>query len=495
MTTRVVPSRAFSLIEVLIASIVLTLGLLGLSALFAGAAVQQQRSSEVTQSVIFKGNIESLIKTRLGRVSNANPIGDNWADLKFKMWDVLVSTNNGTRNQLVGFTEGTGIEAFFAGGLIEDLDINTSPFPPVPIYAPGTQQPITTLPQPLRVAVVPSTLQFSIEHTPAAGGPGVALPENVIYTPDPTRIPPPVNGTTVFYLFSTPGKAPEAFHPTTGEPVLLSSGLPDPDVSYIRVRTDIRNEITQITGFQRGSVFDAAGGSITLFTATYEPVYTSLMSLNDRIQYVPDEKAPGGRRPALGASALARISNDGKNFEVILITYALRPTSALRNDPGDLPFIPPDTTSEIASGTSILREIPVTLGFDFSNERYYLTAAPADEWLLTSGQWVVMSSENGVDGAINPLNPILGANQPSRISRVIDFTPPSGNREIRAYFDLEEDPRYGRYPRSPLDSFGSTVPISVWVVAPSVTSLTSDNSEWTIEPREAVLLPPIPIEN
>ena len=59
---------AFTLIEVLIATFIFALGILGLLALFAGAAVQQQAASQVTNSVFASNAAEAVVGRVAGRI-------------------------------------------------------------------------------------------------------------------------------------------------------------------------------------------------------------------------------------------------------------------------------------------------------------------------------------------------------------------------------------------------------------------------------------------
>lgn len=71
--------RAFTLIEVLMAAFIIGLGVLGLAALFAGAAFQQQISSEITASITLSRSAEAEIASQIGTLrpecSVANPDG------------------------------------------------------------------------------------------------------------------------------------------------------------------------------------------------------------------------------------------------------------------------------------------------------------------------------------------------------------------------------------------------------------------------------------
>lgn len=63
-------SRGFTLIEVLMAAFVLAIGVLGLTALFAGAARQQQLSSQTTRSVSAARSADAFIAERFGPIAD-----------------------------------------------------------------------------------------------------------------------------------------------------------------------------------------------------------------------------------------------------------------------------------------------------------------------------------------------------------------------------------------------------------------------------------------
>ena len=72
-TSRRASNRGFTLLEVLMAAIVISLGVLGLTALFAGAARQQQVASEMTRSVIATKNAEAMIARTFGQLTASDP--------------------------------------------------------------------------------------------------------------------------------------------------------------------------------------------------------------------------------------------------------------------------------------------------------------------------------------------------------------------------------------------------------------------------------------
>lgn len=63
-------SRGFTLIEVLMAAFVMAIGVLGLTALFAGAARQQQLSSQTTRSVSAARSADAFIAERFGPIAD-----------------------------------------------------------------------------------------------------------------------------------------------------------------------------------------------------------------------------------------------------------------------------------------------------------------------------------------------------------------------------------------------------------------------------------------
>jgi prepilin-type N-terminal cleavage/methylation domain-containing protein len=497
-------SNGFSLIEVLIATIVLALGMLGLSALFAGAAVQQQRSAEITDSVIFAANVEALLRSKLGSASLNTPFNPN---LHTK-WDVLYSFRNGQEYKLVGKTDSTKLDLIYKSQRATGQSMLNGNLPTVQ-SATGAKDPaIKSYTQSLEFQVDPKTIQATIKFSAGMGAtnpPTDLLLSTAVVQPFATgsnidSVPMnryllglDPNFPTTFYLYENPGAI---FVDNLGKPVLRPTGADDLNATYMHI--DMSSGQTKITEFQGGSVVatiylnNPPGTQVRIsdLTFAYEAILDSLLSLNNRLKYTSDDRAPSGRRPAQGASVLARINPDEKNIGMIILTYALKPTGAIRNNPNEFAFVPPDLQSDISSNTGILREIAVTLGFDTTSERYYITAnLESDEALLNAGQWFVMSSDVGVAVGGSTAG-IFGADLPAKIARVISFRPQgAGTSQVRAYFDVGESPRYKS--RSPMPcQFQPTCVTTIygWVIAPTVVSGGPDASTWIVEPREARVL-------
>lgn len=165
--------------------------------------------------------------------------------------------------------------------------------------------------------------------------------------------------------------------------------------------------------------------------------------------------------------------------EVALLTYSLRALSAPRNREDELPFIPPDTRQDFSSDEAVLREIEVTLGQDQAGNYYIVPTEEENDWIVESGQILLMSSINGAASApTGPgATPDPGADTPVRVVTVRTV-----NGERRAI--LDDSPRVGS--RSVLDpTLGATQDIHVWAVAPIVRSKSSDRTEWQLTPVEA----------
>jgi prepilin-type N-terminal cleavage/methylation domain-containing protein len=89
--------RGFTLIEVLMAAFVLAIGVLGLTALFAGAARQQQLSTQTTRSVAAARSADAFIAERFGPIESV----DGAAELKLGGAQDLPRNNQGPDTNVV----------------------------------------------------------------------------------------------------------------------------------------------------------------------------------------------------------------------------------------------------------------------------------------------------------------------------------------------------------------------------------------------------------
>lgn len=456
--------RAFTLIEVLVATIVLGLGVLGLAALFAGAATQQQSAALMSRSVAFTQSGVGLIGEKLSGIVNAS----GSASAPEGAWDALVSRRPDggelsiLRTRFASFPLGSTNDFGF---LVNARQIAISGLNNVP---PGLQSlPDTPLPHDKIWIKDGFTIRIDFGN-PILGG------QSVEYSVDTDVGPPPV-----------------------GDPVLQAhlkgEGPVPPQVSLWRNGDSASSDSLEMeTGFgeRAASVSGnfvvptkppgAPGGPqwqfVTVVALPYQWFNDLLVSLNDRTQYIPSDTVPGGRLPVMSYSVLYRESLGQP--EVAVFTYALRALSAPRNREDEPPFIAPDSRAEFENDEAPLREVNVTLGRDATTGQYYIVPVnEKDEWIVETGQILVMSS---IDGAANAptgagSTPDPGADAPVRVRTV--RTVGGERRGV-----LDDSPRIGS--RSVLEDPLKPFDIHVWAVPPIVRSESSDRTEWRLTPVE-----------
>jgi len=453
-------AAAFTLVEVLIATIVLGLGVLGLAALFAGAATQQQSAAAVSRSVAFSQEGMAVIGQRLGNLVSASG-----GQLPDGVWDALAS------DEVKGI-----LRSRFA--MFDKGDINGFGF------------------------LVPSTIGLteSLESlTPLMPGasvslPDVALPHDRIWVKNGFRV-------VVQFGSDSPSFPRRTFEYNISlddpaiQPFLDGDAPPPSEVKlWLDGVFDSENPLTLRTGFGgRGAELIAGADPITvppggagpagrwefafIKVGEYDWLNDTLASVNDRVLTIPSDTVPGGRLPVMGYSVLFRTLNVG--VETTIFTYALTPLSAPRNDLDEQPFIPPDTRQDFQDDRSVLREIEVELARDQNTGQYYITTVDEeDDWVLSGGQVLVMSSKDGVANV--PVGagaePDPGADSPVRVVTV--RTVEDERRGV-----LDDSPRVNF--RSVLEDPSQTQEIHVWAVAPIVESRSSDEGEWRLTPIEA----------
>ncbi len=95
-------ARAFTLIEVLMAAFIIGLGVLGLAALFAGAAFQQQVSSEITSSIMLSRSAESTIANQIGTLEAECNVSNPDSRYRPGVWYPITTTNSRVNDPRVG---------------------------------------------------------------------------------------------------------------------------------------------------------------------------------------------------------------------------------------------------------------------------------------------------------------------------------------------------------------------------------------------------------
>jgi prepilin-type N-terminal cleavage/methylation domain-containing protein len=464
MTHARTQKRAFTLIEVLVATIILGLGVLGLSALFAGAATQQAGAAAVSRSVAFGQGGLAIIGRRIGELvgkAGLTPLPDG-------TWDALTSDDaDGVLRSQFALTPTT--QGFFfrqdAGRgtlrVLQNANITTNV--PVTEFEHTRVDPRTVA---IRViwgdsrSLAPITKFYRLDEN----DPNPAVQQWLAGDTDPPTF---IN-----------------LHPN-GDSGGLLNGNPN---DVLRIRHNIFSATGELAEIQ-GRITSPAGvtppngprwGFVTINVEPYQWLNNVVASVNDRLSYVKSETVPGGRLPVMGYAVLYRELPIG--VEATIFTYALRALSAPRNQRDEQPFIPPDTRNDFQNDEAVLREVAVNLGRDATTGQYYITPADAeDNWIVEPGQILLMSSVAGagsvVGGAGVPLDP--GADTPVRVVTVRTV-----DGERRAI--LDDSPRIGsRSVHDRVNSDTQTTEIHVWAVAPIVESRSSDATDWQLTPVEA----------
>lgn len=474
------PARGFTLIEVLIAVIIIGLGMIGLSALFAGAARQQQivalssraaTAAQNTQSKItqlftgfrdvkdladcaYGGNVASVpAADRLGiqwerlnagtdntlsifrAPANANPNACTWAyfeqpvpefslfDARGRFGGALTSllnkdTFSGAANASTALP---GFNAYFPvrSVVADTLEID------VYIAADGTNA------SDLDYNAVPGTVRkFTYIYDPSTAGAGLIgegpCNQRVI------RLRPKVQ----HYTAGDQGWAPEDWR--------LYDYI-DIDSFKCPMTLDSFNpRVAEASGMRIYGVREVANGSdptpdpdktgryiqrVTVRSCTHR--VTNLLSLSDRV--ISETAASGVVRDVAGVSVMMRSA--GANAVLVAVfSYALQGTREGAR------FIPVEPFENLNGPNEHLRPIRaanVELVYNSDSETYWFfctkaaTTLPADEsWLARSGETLVFAG--------NSATGISGADSASRVVRVVTLT------NARGYWcELERAPRAG----------------------------------------------------
>ncbi|MFG0273504.1 MAG: prepilin-type N-terminal cleavage/methylation domain-containing protein [Phycisphaerales bacterium] len=447
--------RAFTLIEVLVATIILGLGVLGLSALFAGAATQQASAAAVSRSVAFGQGGLAIIGRRIGELvgkAGLTPLPDG-------TWDALSSddADGVLRSQfaLTPTTQGFFFRQDAAKGTLRVLqNANITANVPVTEFEHTRVDPRTVA---IRVIWGDTRSLNPISKTYRLDESDPALAQWLAGNADP---PPLI-----------------LLHPNGN-----NGGVPGGNPSdVLRIRHNIfsaTGDLAEIQGRITSPTSPPTGprwGFVTITVEPYQWLNNVVASVNDRLSYVESDTVPGGRLPTMGYAVLYRELAIG--VEATIFTYALRALGAPRNQLDELPFIPPDTRNDFQNDEAVLREVAVDLGRDPTTGQYYITPVDSrNDWIVEPGQILLMSS---ITGVANVTTTDPGADTPVRVVTVRTV-----DGERRAI--LDDSPRIGsRSVHDRVNSDTQTTEIHVWAVAPIVESRSSDSTEWQLTPIEA----------
>lgn len=458
-------ARGFSLAEVLMATIIIALGTLGLLAVFAGAASQQQSASQNTKGAFALSNAESLITQNFGTLQATTGFTslppNDWYRLAMDEDDyhLLVVPPEVMGNDVYALKTVFNEELYAGTSLQDDSRVDCSGAPPddQPNFSPASSS--ITFSQ-RRIEPKDTTLTVFIRY----------------FDPDELRW-----STTVPREFSRMdnGNVNEGVDlyldplDTNSSRISMnpahSDGAGAPEFAEI---TQWDLDFTEMFG--AGAIPSNACCRSLVITADYSWRSESLVSLNDRMTTRRDATSSELRFVPDLAMSVAFRRRESAPAQAVIFVYQLTPSS------GAAEYIPPETEADISAssgGRSPLRLAEgLELGYDLVLEQYFFQGDLDEAWVLASGQVLLVVG----DDAGSSTDPSMqGADAPVRVERVVRE---SGG--LRAYIDRV--PRFNN--RSMLSATQreneTRVPLDVLAVNDSVES-EADGSVWKLRALEA----------
>jgi Prokaryotic N-terminal methylation motif len=465
-------TTGFSLVEVMLAVVVLGLGILGLSAIFAGGARQQQISSNIIESVAIGLNAKAILKRKLGALEGVNPtnvIDGRWA------WINSISAANISTTALDVSTIDPSGTAFFRvtaplvvlynippdimgappnGAVGQGTFFNGSPAPP---FGNGA---VSGFPH---SRIIPSSLTIRVSVAQQGG----------VFGEDET------------FLFSMrapiPPDVPELSQSFTLRRVDDLNNTSD----FITVDPGQTGTNSFIQSFALNGLVSTGTRWISKIEALpYDWRSTELVSINERLTYVEDGRfPPAGQRPKLGYVLFFR--RFGELNQAMILIYSLTPQSRPTLTPDQFPFTPPDdqvsATDMVSPQTnSLVRLLNAEVYWDDIRKQYYLRV-PNDEdnrWLTAPGQILLMR---------NPTTNPNGQGSDDVIRVISQVEDEDDSSFVRGYLDDA--------PRVKLQAVTRQVPdlptqIQVFALQREVVNADpSDKTRWTVRPVDARLVP------
>lgn len=457
-------ARGFTLVEVMMATVIIGLGVLGLLALFAGAARQQQLSTQQSTALQVTQNAAARLATRFGTLSSPdlallNP--NQWYAAKSKTSDHTLT---------IAAPGGRPIYAL----------VESSETIPLMLYdrarLPGTP-PTTGVYQSPGGDYFPGLRAFAQRRID---------PDSIELTV--TLVHPMTLARTVLPPFRRPPVSARASDAYTAEPNLIAYFRGGVVNSDSRIILDVQDEPAEGTtpasvyAFNLPQIGTTPPNDLILDSievSGYLWRNDTLLSLSDRIVTTPD---PGygdsGRRPELAFSVLYRRTATAS--QLAMITYTLTapsggsiyiPPETNINNFGDTGSgIPPDSTMD---GIAPIARVPLELAWD-ENEQSYYAAATRDEaaWAVDAGQLLLVAGDGSVSGS----------DQAVRVRRRVR----GPDDRWRGY--LTDSPRYG-HGRSYLPSrTAAPVQLDFWAVRDIVQSYAdrgqSNGPKWALKPLD-----------
>ncbi len=504
--------RAFTLIEVMLSVVIIGLGVLGLSAIFAGAASQQVASARTTEAAELMRSLELLIRDRAGaptvgygvrvpadvgtQVSlPAGPNGQYPQGLRIPMTaTVWFPISSYPDDNLSGFPSysltldpsinpvNEALNVFFLNDAPETelyynpLDVTAAN--PIPVFHRTT--PLPTVPQTVRYLLNGSG-QFDAPFYGPAGAriaslghgrvqPGTFAVRFEIARKDPMTTSAAIVGRRVVRFddgaFARDADLQSWADDPSDGPI---SGLTRPHrftltPPYDRALFDrvVLPSTTPIAATGKILEFDIALDSYEwierIVVEPYQWRSDTLLTLAERVR-------PSLDGSYVGVAALAQGGFAGSGRRVAMLAYVAEPVER------GAEWIPPEIG---AINERLLRRENVRLAYDDTLGLYYIQVTdPDDAWLTEIGQRLLIAG----DPAGSPYSTIRDAGADA-FSHVIRQDRRSSN-DYRGY--LEQGPTTSGYPFVEPDS-GTNLDVAVWALYPVAESLANDNPTFRITP-------------
>lgn len=506
--------RAFTLIEVMLAVVIIGLGVLGLSAIFAGAASQQVASARSTEAAELMRSLELLVRDRAGpptvgygvRVPadvgtqvnlNAGPNGQYPLGLRIPMTPtVWFPISSYPEDSLSGYPSyaltldpstnpvNQALSVFFLNDAPE-IELYHNPLDvtainPMPVFHRTT--PLPTAPQTVRYEFLgtgqndgPFFDSVGAERIATLGHPrvqpGTFRVRFEIARKDPTLTSAAILGRRVV-RFDDGALARDndlqswADDPSDGPTI---SGLTRPQSLVVNPAVDrvLFDRVARPVPAQAAAAAKILEFDIAL--APYEWIERivvephqwrsgSLLTLAERVR-------PSLDGSFVGVTTLAQGGFSGSGRRMAMLAYVAEPVQR------GAEWIPPEIG---AINERLLRRVDARLAYDETLGLYYIQVDDAeDAWLTEIGQQFLIAG----DPAGNPYSAIrdAGADAFSRVTR----QDRRSSNDFRGY--LEQGPTTSGYPFVEPDS-GTDLDVSVWALYPLAESLATNNPAFRITP-------------
>jgi len=509
--------RAFTLIEVLIASLILGLGTLGLLVLFAGAAQQSRQATETTSAVLAANSAAAILAKRFSNIDGETA---QLANISEGEWIFIGAINDTSSDSFGALT----IDPNNAG----DLFFTVTQPDPVTLYEPAPSStsairgsgafntsvpsspdgndistfgaapadpdsPIRDFPHP---RLDPDSLNAvyivtdDADNIPANARLG---PRTIVYrrvakntSPNPPAdFPNPINGWNPdLFPASTSGDNPFEIYTPSG----TLPGPANPSHIVLQLRnTDLTalDNDPQLRAFVNAFHIGEVDGDVTrvvrrIFVPSYTYRTATAISLRDRVRYNADGE------PTLGYALLYRAPENGTP-EIGVFTYAIRSRNIADPDGVNGNIFAPDESVQGVPNDPLatpnedapLQVVSGSLAYDDNLRQYYITVNDDDnEWALQQGQIILVANGPTVSTPSGSQD-LGGADIEVRVvaTRTV-------NGRTRGY--LDRSPRARAQAMAPPQA-GASGPITFAAIQEDITD--EAGNRWQLQPRAFDIFP------